>query len=63
MITTYGTAVRDVDAIADIEWARVILDEAQAIKNPANDTSQQLRRIPAGSRIALTGHTDRERPR
>ena len=55
VITTYGTAVRDVDAIADVEWARVILDEAQAIKNPANDTSQQLRRIPAGSRIALTG--------
>src|SRR5690606_32412861 len=26
-----------------------------AIKNPANDTAQQLRRIPAASRIALTG--------
>ena len=33
----------------------MILDEAQAIKNPANDTSQQLRRIPARSRLALTG--------
>jgi superfamily II DNA or RNA helicase len=55
VITTYGTAVRDVDAIADVSWSRVILDEAQAIKNPANDTSQQLRRIPARSRIALTG--------
>jgi SNF2 family DNA or RNA helicase len=55
VITTYGTAVRDVDALADIEWARVILDEAQTIKNPANDTSQQLRRIPARSRVALTG--------
>ena len=38
-----------------VEWARVVLDEAQAIKNPANDTSQQLRRIPARTRIALTG--------
>jgi SNF2 family DNA or RNA helicase len=55
VITTYGTAVRDVDAIADVSWSRVILDEAQAIKNPANDTSQQLRRIPARTRIALTG--------
>jgi superfamily II DNA or RNA helicase len=55
VITTYGTAVRDVDAIADVSWARVILDEAQAIKNPANDTSQQLRRIPATTRVALTG--------
>ena len=55
VVTTYGTAVRDVDAISAMSWAKVILDEAQAIKNPANDTSQQLRRIPARTRIALTG--------
>ncbi|HRA34154.1 MAG TPA: DEAD/DEAH box helicase [Acidimicrobiales bacterium] len=55
VITTYGTAVRDVEQLADLEWARVVLDEAQVIKNPANDTAQQLRRIPARSRIALTG--------
>ncbi|MDQ1534191.1 MAG: hypothetical protein QOF28_1952, partial [Actinomycetota bacterium] len=55
VITTYGTAVRDVDAIAAVSWDRVILDEAQAIKNPANDTSQLLRRISARTRIALTG--------
>lgn len=55
VITTYGTAVRDVDQLADLEWSRVVLDEAQVIKNPANETSQQLRRIPARSRIALTG--------
>jgi hypothetical protein len=55
VVTTYGTAVRDVDAIAAVTWERVVLDEAQAIKNPANDTSQQLRRIPARTRIALTG--------
>jgi superfamily II DNA or RNA helicase len=55
VITTYATAVRDVDALAAVSWARVVLDEAQAIKNPANETSQQLRRIPSRSRIALTG--------
>jgi superfamily II DNA or RNA helicase len=55
VVTTYGTAVRDIDAIAEVSWSKVILDEAQAIKNPANDTSQQLRRIPATMRIALTG--------
>src|SRR5262249_13392170 len=36
VITTYGTAVRDVDALEAVDWDRVILDEAQAIKNPAN---------------------------
>jgi superfamily II DNA or RNA helicase len=55
VITTYGTAVRDVEALAELSWDRVILDEAQAIKNPANETAQQLRRIPARVRVALTG--------
>ena len=55
IITTYGTAVRDIDALSAFEWGRVVLDEAQAIKNPASDVAQELRRIPARSRIALTG--------
>ena len=55
VITTYATAVRDVEALAGLSWGRIVLDEAQAIKNPANETSQQLRRIPTRSRLALTG--------
>ena len=47
--------MRDVEALAQHHWDRVVLDEAQAIKNPANETAQQLRRIPARTRIALTG--------
>jgi SNF2 family DNA or RNA helicase len=55
VITTYGTAVRDVEALATHQWDRLVLDEAQAIKNPANETAQQLRRVPARTRLALTG--------
>jgi superfamily II DNA or RNA helicase len=55
VITTYGTAVRDVDALAERPWARIVLDEAQAIKNPASETAQQLRRLPARTRVVLTG--------
>ena len=55
VITTYATAVRDIEALETIEWARIVLDEAQAIKNPANDTAQQLRRLNTRSRLALTG--------
>ncbi|MGI8810304.1 MAG: SNF2-related protein [Acidimicrobiales bacterium] len=55
VITTYGTAVRDIEALGGFEWARVVLDEAQAIKNPASDVAQELRRIQARSRLALTG--------
>ena len=55
VITTYATAVRDVEALAAGTWRTIVLDEAQAIKNPASDTSQQLRRIQATTRLALTG--------
>ena len=55
VITTYGTAVRDVEALAEQDWHHLVLDEAQAIKNPANETAQQLRRIPARTKLALTG--------
>jgi hypothetical protein len=55
VVTTYGTALRDVDALAAVEWSRLVVDEAQALKNPASDTARELRRIPAGARLALTG--------
>jgi superfamily II DNA or RNA helicase len=55
VITTYGTAVRDMNALEKVTWSKVVLDEAQAIKNPASDTAQQLRRLDARSRVALTG--------
>ena len=55
IITTYSTAVRDIEALEKIHWSRIVLDEAQAIKNPANDTAQQLRRLDATTRLALTG--------
>ncbi len=55
VITTYATAVRDIDALTALKWHTLVLDEAQAIKNPTSDTSQQLRRIHAHTRLALTG--------
>ncbi len=55
VLTTYGTALRDVDALAAITWSRVVLDEAQVIKNPASETAQQLRRLDGGIRVVLTG--------
>ena len=55
VITTYATAVRDLDELEAIEWHNLVLDEAQAIKNPASDTAQQLRRLNAHTKLALTG--------
>jgi superfamily II DNA or RNA helicase len=55
LLTTYGTALRDVEALADVTWNKLVLDEAQVIKNPASETAQQLRRLEARSRVVLTG--------
>jgi hypothetical protein len=55
VLTTYATAVRDIDALSKIRWRRVVVDEAQAIKNHTSDTARELRRLQADSRLALTG--------
>ena len=41
--------------IANFQWLAVILDEAQAIKNPDSQTAQSARALKAGHRLALTG--------
>ena len=55
VLTTYATAVRDVDDLAAVNWRRVVVDEAQVIKNHLSDTARELRRLNAHSRLALTG--------
>ncbi|WP_433467867.1 DEAD/DEAH box helicase [Spirillospora sp. CA-128828] len=55
VLTTYGTATRDAEMLAPIEWERVICDEAQALKNSGTRQARAVRSIPARSRIALTG--------
>jgi SNF2 family DNA or RNA helicase len=55
VLTTYATAVRDIDALSKITWRRVVVDEAQVIKNYQSDTARELRRLQAHSRMALTG--------
>jgi SNF2 family DNA or RNA helicase len=55
VLTTYGTAARDAEMLAAIDWERVICDEAQALKNSGTRQARAVRSIPARSRIALTG--------
>ena len=55
VLSTYGLAARDQPLLAKVPWRRVVLDEAQQIKNSATRTSQCVRAIPAGRRIAMTG--------
>jgi SNF2 family DNA or RNA helicase len=55
VLTTYATAVRDIVSLSAVTWRRVVVDEAQVIKNYQSDTAQELRRLSAHSRVALTG--------
>ncbi len=55
LITTYATGVRDMAALEEIAWGKVVLDEAQVIKNHTTETAQQLRRLNAHTRVVLTG--------
>jgi non-specific serine/threonine protein kinase len=55
VITTYGLVARDIEALSAIDWGRLVLDEAQNIKNSAARQAQAVRRIGAPRRIALTG--------
>lgn len=41
--------------LADIDWQLIILDEAQAIKNPSTRQSKATKKLSARSRIVLTG--------
>ena len=54
VVTTYAMLTRQ-PWLEDVPWRLVILDEAQAIKNPSTRQSRAVRRLPASARIALTG--------
>jgi superfamily II DNA or RNA helicase len=54
VLTTYATAAR-MPWIADRRWSLLVLDEAQAIKNPSAGQTRAVKALRARSRIALTG--------
>ena len=55
VVTTYGLAVRDVEELASVQWQTVVLDEAQAVKNPHTHAARTVRKLPAKQKVALTG--------
>ena len=54
VLTTYGMLTR-LEWLTTIHWDLVVLDEAQAIKNPGARQTKAVKRLKTGSRIALTG--------
>lgn len=54
VITTYSMVAR-FEWLSQTAWNLIILDEAQAIKNPGAKQTQSIKKLSSSSRIALTG--------
>jgi non-specific serine/threonine protein kinase len=54
VVTTYGMLARSA-ALREARWNLLVLDEAQAIKNPGTRQAKAVKEIRAAARIALTG--------
>jgi non-specific serine/threonine protein kinase len=55
IITSYGVASGNLLTLQKTHWNLIILDEAQAIKNPSTLQSQAVKKLKGNVRIALTG--------
>ncbi|MDF3130964.1 DEAD/DEAH box helicase [Kiritimatiellaeota bacterium B1221] len=55
LLTTYGTLLRDEAQFQDMKFSGIILDEAQAIKNPRAKISKVVCGLRADLRLALSG--------
>ncbi len=53
-ITTYGMVTR-IKELQETAWECVILDEAQAIKNPLTRQTKEIKKLSSRMRIAMTG--------
>ena len=53
-ITSYGSLLR-MPILAQARWRFLVLDEAQAIKNPNAKQTKAAKSLTAQARIALTG--------
>jgi superfamily II DNA or RNA helicase len=55
VITSYPLLQRDLDHYSKRRFSLLVMDEAQAIKNPLTKTAESVRQVPAAMRLCLTG--------
>ncbi|WP_233262221.1 DEAD/DEAH box helicase [Vitiosangium sp. GDMCC 1.1324] len=55
LIVSYGLLVRDAAQLGAISFSTLVVDEAQALKNPNTRRARAARQLQAGFRIALSG--------
>lgn len=55
VITSFTLARKDQKLLEGIDWHRIVVDEAQNIKNPKTAQTKAILKLPATHRLALTG--------
>ncbi len=55
VLTSYGLVRSDAKTLTKPRWGALVIDEAQAIKNPAAAQTKTVKRLKADIRIALSG--------
>ena len=55
LVVSYALLLRDAEAFAGREWATLVLDEAQALKNATTQRAQAAAALKAGFKLALSG--------
>ncbi len=55
LIVSYGLLVRDAVPLGALSFSTLVIDEAQALKNPGTRRARAARQLQAGFRIALSG--------
>ncbi|MCY7284751.1 MAG: DEAD/DEAH box helicase [Cyanobacteria bacterium CAN_BIN43] len=55
LITSFTLARKDEKLLSSVAWHRLVVDEAQNIKNPQAAQTKAILKLPATHRLALTG--------
>src|SRR5690554_3714447 len=55
VLTTYAILRLDIETLGGREWDAIVLDEAQAIKNPTSKVARAAYKLRAKFKLALTG--------
>jgi len=55
VLTSFSLIARDAEQLRTIVWSRLVLDEAQQIKNPNTAQAKAARSLVADRKIAMTG--------
>lgn len=55
IVCSYGLLLQESERLKGVRWSMVVMDEAQAIKNPETQRAAAAMSLDAGFRLAMTG--------